>query len=136
MSTNARRLIALTLATSLLGSCAGYLPVAVGPVAPPTPPQAPGPLAAGPAALSRPIQAPGRLAVGQTVRVVLRDAPPAVMTIREIQPDALVGTRGEHIPWAAVVAITSVRPAGNYARLVAYCAAVLLQVFVFAFYHE
>lgn len=121
MTTPARRLIAILVIASLAGGCTGYRSVAVGP-----------------SRLSHHPVAPGRVALGETVRVELRDGTTRTVTIEAVDADGLVGTRGERIARAQIVAIT--RPttlAGHVKRFVLlYGAIILMQIIVYSLYEE
>lgn len=120
MTIPGRRLLAILLAASTLGGCTGYRHIAVGPARP-----------APPVSLDA-------IRVGQTVYVQLRDAPSRTITVKAIDADALVGTRGERLVRAQIVAIARPTTLGGHLRRLAllYGAVILLQIIVFGLYED
>jgi len=147
--------VAIVLLMTPLGGCAGFRPLPVGAAAPGR--TAPGwRLVAGPPATralpgaaprgaAQPIglaRAPllgsaasaSSLHIGDTVRLALRRGPALTMTVQAIVPEGLVGTRGEYVPWIAIVSVTVLSSDMYRFRLLMYGAIIAVQALVYGHY--
>lgn len=147
--------VAILLLLTPIGGCAGFRPLPVGAAVPGRPVSGWRPVAGPPAARALPGSAPRSavqpigharaslpggaasartVQIGDTVRLALRHAPSVTMTVQAIAPEGLVGTRGEYVPWIAIVSVTVLSSDTYRVRLLMYGAIIAVQAIVYAHY--